>query len=104
MDKGIILLDKAYLKELNDRLKAIKNDMADILDNYHLSLNGQLYLTEKEVAGRLKITRSTLFIYRSQGTLPYIQLGGKILYRESDIQKLLENNYQESLKDFRLKP
>ena len=30
------------------------------------------------------------------GVIPYIQLGGKILYRESDIQKILMANYREA--------
>ena len=29
--------------------------------------------------------------------IPYIQLGGKILYRQSDIEKLLEENYHAAL-------
>ena len=35
--------------------------------------------------------------YRDQGRIPYIQLGGKILYRQSDIEKLLEENYHPAL-------
>ena len=34
--------------------------------------------------------------YRNNGVIPYIQLGGKILYRESDIQKILMANYREA--------
>ena len=33
-------------------------------------------------------------VYKRQ---PYIQLGGKILYRQSDIEKLLEENYHAAL-------
>ena len=32
-----------------------------------------------------------------QGRIPYIQLGGKILYRQSDIERLLEENYHPAL-------
>ena len=31
--------------------------------------------------------------YRNEGSLPYIKISGKILYKESDILKLLEDNY-----------
>jgi predicted site-specific integrase-resolvase len=42
----------------------------------------------------LKISRRTLQDYRTEGKIPYYQLGGgKILYRESDIEKMLEDNY-----------
>ena len=35
-------------------------------------------------------------LFRSRNSAPYIQLGGKILYRESDIQKILMANYREA--------
>ena len=38
------------------------------------------------------ISKRTLQEYRSTGKLAYYQLGGKILYKESDIKKLLESN------------
>ena len=36
----------------------------------------------------------TLFLrdYRNDGILPYIRMKGNILYRESDIEKVLRNN------------
>ena len=45
---------------------------------------------------RLQLSRRTLQDYRNNGVIPYIQLGGKILYRESDIQKILMANYREA--------
>ena len=36
------------------------------------------------------------YFYRNNGVIPYIQLGGKILYRDSDIQKILMANYREA--------
>ena len=63
-------------------------------------LNGEHYLTDKELSVRLKVSRRTLQDYRNEGLLPYILLGGKVLYRESDIEKTLEEGYREA---FRLK-
>ena len=34
--------------------------------------------------------------YRNEGRISYYQLGGKILYRESDIEKMLQENYREA--------
>ena len=41
--------------------------------------------------------RRCLQDYRDQGRISYIRLGGKILYKVSDIEKLLEDNYHEAL-------
>ena len=43
----------------------------------------------------MQLSRRTLQDYRNNGVIPYIQFGGKILYRESDIQKILMANYRE---------
>mgnify|MGYP002525776128 CR=1 FL=1 len=55
--------------------------------------DGERYLTDKEVSEILKVSRRTLQEYRNEGILPYIPLGGKVLYRESDLKELLEKHY-----------
>lgn len=55
-------------------------------------LNGERYLTDKDVSALLRISRRTLQDYRRNGILPFFRLGGKILYRESDLQKLLSDS------------
>lgn len=56
-------------------------------------LGGHRYLTDEELSERLKINRRTLQDYRNLGRIPYIKLGGKVLYREEDIEELLRSNY-----------
>ena len=53
-------------------------------------------LTDKEVSHLLKVSRRTLQDYRSNGILTYIQVGGKILYRASDIERTLMDGYREA--------
>lgn len=64
-----------------------------VTSNYRPLLNGECYLSDVEVSHRLKISRRTLQDYRDSGIVPYIKLGGKVLYRESDLEKLLEECY-----------
>lgn len=59
-------------------------------------LNGERFLSDRELSERLKISRRTLQEYRNEGKLPYIQLGGKVLYKESDIERMLQNGYKEA--------
>lgn len=42
------------------------------------------------------LSKRTLQSYRDDGTLSYTSIGGKILYPESGIRKLLEKNYVEA--------
>lgn len=49
-----------------------------------------------ELAEKLKVSRRSLQDYRNNGILPYTQVGGKILYRASDIEHILTDGYQEA--------
>ncbi|MFT4222355.1 helix-turn-helix domain-containing protein [Dysgonomonas sp.] len=80
----------AFFKSLDRMLTGIENMTQDCRP----MLNGERYLTDKEVSERLKLGRRTLQDYRTEGRIPYCQLGGKILYRESDIQRMLDENYR----------
>ena len=53
-------------------------------------------LTDKEVAHILKVSRRTLQDYRNNGILSYIQVGGKILYRTSDVQRTIMSGFMEA--------
>ena len=49
----------------------------------------------KEVCEKLYISPRTLQDYRDKRIIPYTQFAGKILYKESDLERLLEDNYKE---------
>ena len=51
------------------------------------------WLTNKEVATILRVTFRTLQNYRDRNLIPFSQVGSKIYYRASDIQKHLDDNY-----------
>ena len=51
-------------------------------------LGGERYLTDKEVSAQLKLSRRTLQDYRNEGRISF--------YRESDIEKMLQENYREA--------
>ena len=70
---------------------------SEILDsmpkNGTTSQNDDEYLCDKEVAYMLKVSRRTLSEYRSNGTLPYYVLGGKVLYKRNEIEQALKREY-----------
>lgn len=56
------------------------------------------WLDNQDVVLRLHISQRTLLKLRSNGTLPYTRINGKIYYRRQDIQKLLADNYTTTKK------
>ena len=75
-------------------LDGIENCMA----NSRPTLGGERFLTDREVSARLKVSRRTLQDYRNNGIIAYYQLGCKILYKESDIERMLAANYREAFR------
>lgn len=55
-------------------------------------------MTDKEVAERLKVSRRTLQEYRNNRKIPFIIFGGKVLYRETDIESMLQENYKKAIR------
>ena len=54
---------------------------------------GEVYLTGEEVCSLLRMSTCTLQDYQDSRTIAYCKIGGKILYRQSDIQAMLERHY-----------
>lgn len=78
-----------------DRLSSL---MERLFASRKPTLGGEGFYTDEELSKKLKISRRSLQDYRNEGRIPYIKLGGKILYRASDIDKLLEEGYRESFR------
>lgn len=95
MSSEVITRGNERIKILLGSLDKVLVKLENILTNYKLTLNGERFMTDVQVSERLKVSRRTLQQYRSEGRIPYFRFGGKSLYRESDIQKILENNYCE---------
>ena len=57
---------------------------------------GEHFLTGKEVCERLYISPRTLQDYRDKRVIPYTQFTGKILYKASDLEKILMMNYKNN--------
>ena len=76
-----------------EMIAQLRNRVEDILMNYRPVMNGEIYLSGEDVCKLLHISKRTLQQYRDDKILPYIQIGGKIIYKETDILTILEQNY-----------
>ena len=93
MSNEVITHKHEWVRSLFSEFDRIAKDAAMVADENQPLLGGEHYLTDRELSQRLKISRRTLQDYRNNGILPYRQLGGKILYRESDIERVLQSCY-----------
>ena len=87
------LIDKSdpVVVELFRRIEKVSKELDKLEIPTRQTFNGQRFLTDSELSDILKISRRTLQEYRSAGIIPYYMICGKVLYKESEIQKLLED-------------
>lgn len=81
-----------FMKELDSMLNGIES----MNEKSKASFGNERFLTDKEMSAWLKVSRRTLQDYRNNGIVSYYQLGGKILYKESDIEKLVMGGYRNA--------
>jgi hypothetical protein len=67
------------------------------LQNRTPHLRGEKFLTGREVCQMLHVSGRTLQQWRTERKIACIRLSGKILYRHSDIEKLLNENYSPAV-------
>ncbi|RJV38773.1 helix-turn-helix domain-containing protein [Bacteroides sp. AF20-13LB] len=75
-------------------LENLERMLSDMEKTPKPTFKGERFLTDEELSGILRISRRTLQEYRTLGVIPYYLLQGKVLYKESDIQKMLEDAYK----------
>jgi len=75
-------------------LRGVGKRIVEVAQTHKPLFAGELFLTGKEVCERLYISPRTLQDYRDRKIIPYTQFAGKILYRLSDINQLLQKNYR----------
>lgn len=98
MEDNFVTKDNERVKSFFKTLDRMLDKIEGALTNSKPTLNGERFLTDKEVYQRLKVSRSTLQEWRYSGQIPYIQIGGKILFRESDIQSMLDKNFRKAFR------
>lgn len=79
----------AAIDEVSENLEA----GLDCLSSYH---SQERYLNNNQVCEMLHLSQRTLQDYRDKGRVAFYKLEGKILYKLSDIEKMLEDNYYKA--------
>ena len=83
-----------HVEVLFQGLENLERMLSDMEKTPKPTFKGERFLTDEELSGILRISRRTLQEYRTLGVIPYYLLQGKVLYKESDIHKMLEDAYK----------
>ena len=92
----IITMEDEKVASILQKMRKSSRWLSGFLEIYRHPRDGEVYLTDKEVADLLRVSRRTLQEYRNERLLPYIILGGKTLYpAESGVREVQEANYRK---------
>lgn len=98
LENELITKNNPRIVAFFDSLERIEVALEQMIEKCKPPLNGERYLTDKELSEILKVNRRTLQEWRNNGQLNFLLLGGKILYRQSDIQDMLDKAYHKAWK------
>lgn len=75
MNDRVLTAEDEPLATLLQNIRKATKKAVKLTDEYRPPLNGERYLTDKEVAERLKVSRRTLQEYRNARLIPFIVFG-----------------------------
>ena len=94
MEYETINKETPEMKQLISGIQEVGERIREIAQMHRPLFGGEIYLTGREICERLFISPRALQDYRDKGIIPYTQIAGKILYRLSDINRLVHENYR----------
>lgn len=90
---NVVTVESEVFNQIMDKFKFMEEKFLE------LNIKAQLPLSERWIDNQdaielLKMSKRTLQTHRDEARLPYTQVGNKIYYKASDIEKMLKKNYQ----------
>ncbi|MCD8102213.1 MAG: helix-turn-helix domain-containing protein [Alistipes sp.] len=92
--EGLITKESEEFRELVGQLKTAHQSVVKVREKHRPTLADERYLTGEEVMLFLHISPRTLQTLRDNRLIGFTTIGGKILYPETELQKVLLDNYQ----------
>ena len=88
-------MDMDDMQVVLSAISSVSKRIKEVAQTHKPLFGGEHFLTSKDVCDRLYISPRTLQDYRDRKVIPYTQFAGKILYKVSDLERLLEENYKK---------
>lgn len=78
----LINSNSEMIKEFFQSMDRMLDGISRLAKESRLHLNGEKFLNNREASNYLKVSIRTLQEWRDTGVIPYIQIKGKIIYRQ----------------------
>lgn len=84
------ITQKILQMSADDLKQSIQEIVEESIERYFSKPKEEKLLTINQVAERLGVTKPTLWRWNKEGALKRTKVGNKVLYKESDVNKVLE--------------
>jgi hypothetical protein len=88
-----IIFTKDQFTDLMSKLDTIQSQISQKADP-----KKETFLDNQEFLILLKISKRTAQTWRDEGEISFSQVGNKIYYKLSDVEKLMQENYNKAFK------
>ena len=89
----VFILSKAQFAELTSRLDSLQNQLTT-----QTNTSKKSFMDNEEFIQLMGISKRTAQCWRDEGKISFSQVGNKIYYKQSDVDKLLAEHYNKSFK------
>ena len=96
MEERILTINDELIAGTLESLRKANRKTDALMESYKPVLHGERLMTDGELATILRVSPRALRDYRNDGILPYIRMKGNILYRESDVEKVLKKSERKN--------
>ncbi|WP_018675953.1 helix-turn-helix domain-containing protein [Riemerella columbina] len=94
----VVVIDKVVFEQINQKLEDLVQRTKSVADSYQSICKKEKWLDTQEVCLLLGISKRALQNYKDRGILPYSYINRKNYYKQTDIDRLLAENYQNTEK------
>lgn len=95
-DDSVITRETPEYKELIATMRNTVQVADKLVKEVRPCLLNERYFTTEQVMDLFHISRRALQNYRDKGIIPFVSVGGTIVYPESKIRAVLERNYYKT--------
>jgi hypothetical protein len=89
------ILTSDYFDGFLRKMHKVSDALTDRTKDIKPMFGGTRLLTDPEACAILKVGKRTMQEYRTNGIVPYYLIAGKVLYREQDLEELLQRHYKK---------
>ena len=89
------ILTSDYFDGILRRMRKVSDTLTDRAKGIKPLFGGTRLLTDPEACAILTVGKRTMQEYRTNGIVPYYLIAGKVLYREQDLEELLQRHYKK---------